>query len=174
MLAVSVPGRDVHAEFEPRTSACLLHLANIVAPTATEWRFRYVVAGSLSRPKAEAVVMLGHDDESADSARFACADDLVGVETTRREHRWIFVTVAPFPVGVGIEAPMDDSDHFRTLGQASRESLARHRSCRKPFQCSRHNKGNHDNLLNTHALHKAIIPYPLKTRNQPRNRQNSA
>ena len=53
--------------------------------------------------------MLRDDDESAEPARLARADNLVGVEFRGIQQRWILVAIAPFAVDIGVESPVDDA-----------------------------------------------------------------
>ena len=55
-------------------------------------------------------MVLGNHHQPADAAAPARANDLVGVEAGRIQHRRIFVAIAPFAVGEGVEPPVDDAD----------------------------------------------------------------
>ena len=126
--AVAVPRRHVHAEFESRLAAGAFHFAHEVPLATAKRRLRDVEVGSLGGPETKAVVMLGHNDESPDTARLARRHYLVGIEPGRSELRGIFVAEAPFAVGVGVESEMDDADYLRTIFEPLFQRGTRHRA----------------------------------------------
>ncbi len=65
-------------------------------------------------------MVLCDDNEPAEPTGLARADDLVGVELRRVQERRIFVAIAPFAVGIGVEAPMDDSVDLAVAGGNAR------------------------------------------------------
>ena len=65
-------------------------------------------------------MVLRDDDESGEPAVPARARDLVGVEMRRRENLRVFVAIAPFAVGIGVETPVDDSVDFAVARRDAR------------------------------------------------------
>ena len=65
-------------------------------------------------------MVLCDDDESAEPARLARADNLVGVEFRGIQQRGILVAITPFAIGIGVETPMDDSIYLAVAGGNAR------------------------------------------------------
>ena len=65
------------------------------------------MVGGLGGPEAEAVVVLAGEDEAAHAGRFQGAGDGVGVERGGLKNVRVFVAVAPFLVGEGVDGEVE-------------------------------------------------------------------
>ena len=65
-------------------------------------------------------MVLCDDNEPAKPARLARTDNLVGVELRRIKQSRILVAIAPLAVGIGVEAPVDDSVDLAVAGSNAR------------------------------------------------------
>ena len=66
-------------------------------------------------PQAESVVVLGRDDRHAESGVAQRVHPLVGVESVGPEQRGILRAVAPFAVGEGVDAEMQEGGQLQLL-----------------------------------------------------------
>ena len=73
------------------------------------------MARGLRRPEAEAVVVLGREDHHAEAGLFERPDPLVGIERRRVEQRRILRTVAPLPVGEGVNSKVQEGCQLHPL-----------------------------------------------------------
>lgn len=62
-----------------------------------------------------------HNDKAAKSTSLAGGDNLVRVKRLWREHCRVFVAIAPFAPGEGVEAPVDDADNIGAMGESREE-----------------------------------------------------
>ena len=109
LRVVAVPRREVDAEGEPVPPARVGDLADDVALAAAPGAVLDGVLGELRGPQAEAVVVLGGEDEALQARRLRRADDLVGVEVGRVEDRRGLVPVAPLLVGEGVHREVQEA-----------------------------------------------------------------
>ena len=112
---VPVPRREVDAEFHSVALAGVAHLADHVATALPPRRRGHRMARGLRRPEAEAVVVLGREDHHAEAGLFERPDPLVGIECRRIEQRRILRTVAPLPVGEGIDPEVQEGRQLHPL-----------------------------------------------------------
>src|ERR1041385_5344819 len=64
--------------------------------------------GGAAGPEAEAVVVLGGEDHRAESGGMGGAGPLSRVEPSGREDGGVLATVAPLPVGEGVDAEVQE------------------------------------------------------------------
>src|SRR2546423_13630529 len=69
---------------------------------------RHGVLGEPAGPEAEAVVMLGGENQRAGAAGSGGAGPLPRVQARRVEHRRVLAAVAPLAVGEGVDAEVEE------------------------------------------------------------------
>src|SRR5208282_161261 len=112
---VPVPRRQVHAKFKAIFSRGLLHSVDDVAVPAFPRTALHRVISLPSRPKAEAVVMLGDKHYILDSRRLQSLHPLLRIELRRIEHVRVGAAVAPLLVEKRVGPEMNDGSHFQLL-----------------------------------------------------------
>ena len=105
---VAVPRRQIKAELEAGLAAGLGDLADDVPLAAPPGRALDRMLREPARPEAEAVVVLGRQDEPAHAGGLEGPDPLAGVEGGRIEERRVLFPCPPLAVGEGVDAEMDE------------------------------------------------------------------
>ena len=105
---VPVPGREVYAKLQSVFLACRGQFAHHVALSVLVRRVAYAVVGVVGGPQAEAVVMLGRDDDTFQSRLDKGLRPLLAIEPGGVEGFQFGVAVPPFAVVEGVQAKMDE------------------------------------------------------------------
>src|SRR3954452_2548286 len=71
--------------------------------------------GVATGPKAEAIMVLGGQNQLPEATRFRRSDDLLGTEVGRVEDRRIFITGSPFAVGESVDREVQESVSFEIM-----------------------------------------------------------
>ncbi len=168
VLVVAVPGRKVDAELQAVPPAGVGNLAHHVPLTALPGAVLDRVLRVLRRPQAEAVVMLGREDQPLHACLLRRAHNLVGVERAGIEDRFRLIAVAPFLVGEGIHREVQKAIELQILprplsragqgavrlGRVRRQGNARHVQADSRQQQS-HCRAFHNRLLDRLLLREA-------------------
>ena len=112
---IAIPWGNIDGEFETRFFAGFGHFLHHVALAVLVWRGGNVVRGAFGRPQAEAVMVLGHEDESFHAAGLGCGGDLVGVERRGVEDRRIFIAETPLAIREGVHGEVDERIQFQFM-----------------------------------------------------------
>ena len=127
--AVAVPGRKVEPGLDALGGAGIDELAHDVAPAAAPRRVADAVLRPLRRPEAEAVVVLGGEDEARHAALAGDARPLAAVERGGREDRGILVAVAPLEAGERVGREVDEAvERLLVPGELARAGKRDHRA----------------------------------------------
>ena len=112
LCRVTVPWRAVNPEFESVFLRGFRVVPHQIALAVTPGRFGDVMGCGLRRPQAEAVVVLGNQDNPVHPAPLEGAHHLVGKLGSGFEKRGIFIAVAPLLVRIGVEAEVNEGEEF--------------------------------------------------------------
>jgi len=127
---VAIPRRQVEPGLESRRPAGIGELADDVAPASPERARCDRVRRGGRRPEAEAVVMLGGEDHGPEACRLGRARPLPRVEAGRGKDRRVFLAVAPFTVGEGVDAEVQE--HRQLIALPFELRGRRHRAAHQP------------------------------------------
>ena len=105
--AIPIPGGKIEAEFDAALTAGVGKFPHHVALTAPEGRMLHGMFRIFAGPQAEAVMMLGGENQSAHARGFGHLHPLAAIQARGIENSGILPARAPFPAGKGIHAEMD-------------------------------------------------------------------
>src|SRR5438105_12656142 len=109
ILVVTIPRRQIDAEFETRSRAGFGDFFDDVPPPAAPGTVLDRVLGVLRRPEAEAIVVLAGENQALHPAVFRSRDDLVGIEVRGIENRRRFIAIAPLAVRECVHGEMEEA-----------------------------------------------------------------
>ena len=112
---VTVPRREVETQFQPVLPASLTEFPHDIALTILIRRVPDAVFREFRRPETEAVVMLGSEDYARHASLLERTDPLFRVAQGRVKDTRLGISVAPFPVGVGVQSEMDERIGFQLM-----------------------------------------------------------
>ena len=113
--AVAVPGGQVHPEPQPGPFAGLGRFFHHVAFAAPEGGILHAVLRIGAGPQAEAVVVLGGQDQPGHAGGLCRRRPLVRVQLFRVEDRFALRAVAPLLIGKGVHRKMDEGVKLHLL-----------------------------------------------------------
>ena len=112
---VTVPGREVEAQFQSILPASLTEFSHDIAFTILIRCVPDTVLREFRRPEAETIVMLGSEDYACHASLLERTDPLFRVAQGRVKDTRLGISVAPFPVGVGVQSEMDERIGFQLM-----------------------------------------------------------
>src|SRR5439155_26901362 len=105
---VAIPGREIKPGAQAFAAAGIGELADHVPHPAAPRALRHGMLGEPAGPEAEAVVMLGSQDQGAGAAGLGRAGPLTRVEARRVEHARVLAAIAPLAVGERVDAEVEE------------------------------------------------------------------
>ena len=105
---VAIPRRQVQPGPQPLGATGVGELLHHVAGAAAPRASRHGVLGHPAGPQAEAVVVLGGENERSGPSGFGGTGPLSGVEGAGGEDGGILASVAPLTIGEGVDAEMQE------------------------------------------------------------------
>ena len=115
VLAIAVPWGEVEAEEQAVLAARLAELADEVALPILPRAVLHRVLGGLRGPEAEAVVVLGGEDDALHAGALERAHPLLGVEALGGEGLSGSIAIAPLEVVEGVEAEVHEGVSLQLL-----------------------------------------------------------
>src|SRR5947199_347570 len=112
---VPIPRREIEAGAQPFAPAGVGELPHHVPCPPAPRAARHGMLGEPAGPEAEAVVMLGGQDQGAGAAGLGRAGPLTRVQLRRVEYRRVLVAVPPLAVGERIDAEMKEEGELVAL-----------------------------------------------------------
>ena len=109
---VPVPRGKINAEFQPVFTACFREFSHHISLSVFPWRVLDAVFGSLGGEQAEAVMMLGRQDDALESHPLEDADPLGAVQILRIESGSRSIAIAPLEIIECIKSEMDKGIAF--------------------------------------------------------------
>ena len=115
VFVVAVPGREINAELQSVPAASRGYFLDHVTMAALPRTVLHRMLGIVTRPKAEAVVVFGRQDETLHSGLLGHRDNLIGVEGGRVEDLLVLVAITPFLVGEGVHGEVQEAIEFHLV-----------------------------------------------------------
>ena len=110
-----VPGGDIHSELDSFPGAGLGEFFQDISLSVPPGTFPYGVFGNRAGPQAEAVVVLGGDDDALETGCLGRSHPLVAVQVCGVEEVFGFGAFSPFQAGEGVGAEVTEHIQFHIL-----------------------------------------------------------
>lgn len=112
---VAIPWREVDTHSNPKLSGGGSQFSHEVTGASAPGAGADGVVGIRGRPKAEAVVVLGCEDHAGEASGSCGAGPLAGVEGVGTEDGGRDAAGAPFGIGEGVGAEVEEEGHLAEL-----------------------------------------------------------
>ena len=127
VLAIAVPRRKVNTELQPIFMASIRKVAHHITLSILPRRILYGILRRSRRPEAEAVVVLGGQDDTLQSGRLNRTNPLFAIEVGRVECRSRRIAITPFQIIERIQSEMHERIRlqfmpFHLLGRRHRQN----------------------------------------------------